>query len=301
MTRADLEECGFELTHQLVSDSGRLRFLPVPNSTAVKDPGVYLWVDATNGNEELKILYVGKAGHGTAARLGQHERGFINSGTGQKNAEFLEKILDDGAIVHVYARKSKTIELVDQIVSLYSAEEEAFCARFKPHLNRASFPRITSVSNSIEKDNIRERLTNFLTQRFSDVSPLNREEFELQWSNLTHEAQARILSIIEIIEARIVQQDTEAKYVRGYSEQPNGMSDKPLIAFGRISPRGRMRNNSWVARITLTDEPRLAFHQRFARLGDEPIEQKGAAISPKLIDKFLHHPDVYLMRSQNND
>lgn len=101
------------------------------------DPSIYIWVSPVD-EKNYELLYVGKAGHGINIRLSQHMGGFNHSSSGQKNKELIVEKLKTQSI-QVFTRLSARQTLFDVTVSLYSAEEEAFCLAYNPIWNRAQF------------------------------------------------------------------------------------------------------------------------------------------------------------------
>jgi hypothetical protein len=144
-----LAALGFVETHELQRTAeGRLRFRVLDGVVPSGAAGVYAWVAAYASAPagSLHVLYVGKAGRGICARLGQHEGGFQHSGTGRDNARRLAVEMEAGARISVFARTSDTALLFGQRVSLYAAEEDALCRLLKPSFNRAEFPEFPAAA-----------------------------------------------------------------------------------------------------------------------------------------------------------
>jgi hypothetical protein len=84
------------------------------------------------------------------------------------------------------------------------------------------------------------------------------------------------------------------KVIRGYTDQPQGCNGLTTLGFGRIVERN-FAPNGWVARIYLTDAPRVSFplsllnskHRDRAEVYDKLFE-------PLDVDAFLRDPDGLL-------
>jgi len=148
VSAATLASLGLYRTHELRRHAnGRLRFELLDGAHLYKDASVYLWgAQGVSGGDSVEPLYVGKAGRGIAARLREHEAGFVHSGTGRANAELLGRTLDMATRVVVFTRKSARTQLFGQTVSLYAAEEDALCQLLQPSINRAAFPPLLEAA-----------------------------------------------------------------------------------------------------------------------------------------------------------
>lgn len=136
VSEVDLKALKFEITHQLQERGGQLRFVPCGDGRIDPKPAVYLWV-SSSGPGEYVVHYVGKA-RGMRARLTDHERGFRHSKTGKRNAEKLRGLLDNGGDVLVFTRDPARVCVLDELTSLWSAEEEALLRKWEPEFNRAN-------------------------------------------------------------------------------------------------------------------------------------------------------------------
>lgn len=291
MKVADIEALGFAKTHELVVEEERLRFI---GASCDENAGVYVWVSGRNRSEEIEIVYVGKAGYGVSRRLRQHEGGFVNSRTGRKNAQALQEIVAGGGVLEVYARPSATAELFGQTVSLYAAEEDALCSLFAPRLNRMSFPRVGQAEEA-STDTAVERPDDFLASRFAEHRAEARDDFEAQWESMSRKARTTVLQLVAELKRRVLEPNHRVKLVRSFTNQPNGCSGVPLLNFGALGTNGNMRPNGWVARITLTEEPRLILPEaRFAPLRRDDVDFGERGFSPKSTAAFLERPADYL-------
>ena len=141
-----LHKFGFEKTHVLRVEKGTAKFEAITTSelSQMKTPMVYAWCGVKQNSRE--IFYVGKAGGGVNVRLNQHESGFKNSKTGQKNLQLLLDKTAQGYAIEVCSRKSKSTNIFGVETSLYSTEEEALINLLSPQWNRASVKRIEKTS-----------------------------------------------------------------------------------------------------------------------------------------------------------
>lgn len=130
-----------------------------------KKPGIYLWCKREN-KDNLEVKYVGKAGNGVAARMGQHIGG-LSRPSAETRAEFIKEqfgIKKENAqenCIEVWFRKSPEISFknifnlkknFDPVeVSQYSLEEEALITHFNPILNRAKTPALREQNKSKSK------------------------------------------------------------------------------------------------------------------------------------------------------
>lgn len=98
--------------------------------------GVYLWI-ARNHNNDLGVIYAGKAGYGIHKRINQHIAGYKR--VPEKSAlvaSIAEKC--KSAAIEVWFRTSPScqVDLGSGEVSMYSIEEETLIRKFSPRLNR---------------------------------------------------------------------------------------------------------------------------------------------------------------------
>ena len=96
---------------------------------------VYLWVE--KNKNDLKIVYVGKAGKTMRDRCNQHSGGFNGgSGTGNKHSKNIIDGIKKGKTYHVYARKSEKCEILgEKNIPMSCIEEIAFRQKIKPPWN----------------------------------------------------------------------------------------------------------------------------------------------------------------------
>lgn len=293
-TVKDLQELDFKKTHVIqLDEQAHPVFTRLKGLNAPKAPSVYVWLAEHCDQNDAEVLYVGKAGKGVERRIGQHQNGFLNSKTGQKNAKFLSEVLSvNGVSVSVWARVANTQILFEQEVSLYSAEEEALCAKLQPTLNRAVFPEVISKPS----DNAKEAasIIELMGKRFKDYDEGTLDDLHAQLHAYGPEQLQVLQDILVFLEERYLGPTDSAKLVGGYANQIKGCDGVTALAYGRLvnrnfAPRG------WSARVFLADQPRLALPT--TRLRSEVAEEvdlvKGS-FAPKDLYDFFRNPSEYL-------
>jgi hypothetical protein len=259
---------------------------------------VYMWASPTTTTDEFDPLYVGKAGYGVARRLQQHRSGFVHSGSGRSNCALIADWLRGGRSIAVFTRIASTSEMFGVRVSLYSSEEEALCDAFAPRWNRASFPG--AKTTKVEPQAIQtvpQAMPQFVA---ADVTHLaHGDEIAAFLDSLSDEKRSLFQQLAGLVEQRFP--DKAQKLVRGYSNQPTGYNNTPMLVFADIGSSGRAVGNGWVARIPLVDETRapltILFPSSAKRLDLDPTvisEGQHGAWRPLDIAAFLHAPDIYL-------
>jgi len=90
------------------------------------DPHVYVWVDVTDNNN-IVVLYCGRAGKGIKQRMSQHKSGFKgddNSGSasGKRKHDFLIEKLDKKRKIEVWSKSSHNLEEEGKYLKKFSAK-----------------------------------------------------------------------------------------------------------------------------------------------------------------------------------
>jgi len=124
----------------VVEDSQHPKFILnddwVRKGTNAKKTGlVYIWVKTVN-SAIVDVTYVGKAGRTLKGRLSQHKGGFTDKtrirktkkSNRDKFCEWLSANTANG--LKIYARHSPVQSVCDEMVSMFSVEEEAFIQKF---------------------------------------------------------------------------------------------------------------------------------------------------------------------------
>lgn len=302
-TIEDLINFGFLETHKLVFESDSLRFNKICDSSKVAS--VYLWVACQAGRDPL-VLYVGKAGKGVDLRCSQHMGGFKNSGTGRKNAIALRQYIADGYEISVYTRRSESIRIYNQEVSLYSVEEDAFCELLNPVLNRALFPNVNQLAGeegalAIDANFSKNPVATaqLVSNRLVQSSSVSSDELFAQLEAYTEEQRSVVRQLLIFIESQLTD-EYRGKLVAGYSEQPPGCNARTTLTFAIPGSSGQMRGGSWRARIYFGEEPRVGFPldrlNPGARDNVDIVESK-RVFSPKSSDEFLRNPGAYVIQA----
>jgi len=290
VTKADLSKWSFVLSHEIVIDRQLPRFKQI--QAVGTRASVYLWLSPLD-DTAFDVLYCGKAGYGIARRLMQHQGGFKYNGTGKTNLDLLEDKLNSGAKIYVYAREAGSIELFGVKVSMYSAEEEAMCELLMPLWNRAKFPDGKAQSNA---DTAGVDLT--VQDVFDDLPGAIEVKAHLQ--SLEKDRRQTFIAVMKILEKHLLGNGIEQKVVGGYTGQPRGYSQKPMLVYCRRSPSGRAVRGGWYARVPLVDEPNapmtLLLNPSMVLPGaDEALFTRvGAYCIPKSLSAFVAHPDRHL-------
>lgn len=312
MNKTSLNALDFKHSHDIVLNvEGSPVFKVINNLTNVAS--VYMWVTPLD-DESYTVLYIGKAGYGVRRRMEQHAGGFRNSSTGRTNCALLTELLRSGRQVHVFGRVAKIQSVMGVEVSLYSVEEEALCDLYSPLWNRARFPSnnlmiedqpLANKQRASHDHGIvaRQRLLNSSIELINeiDIHLLPRGE-ELQDHIATLEANRKtdFVNIIKTLTCFFISDGIEQKIVRGYSNQPSGYNNKPMMVFCRRTSIGRAVNNGWYARVPLTDSPTApmtVFLNRQSLLDNisyDLFNIEGDYFIPKNLKDFLERPALYL-------
>jgi len=290
-----LHKLGFEKTHVLKVENDTARFKAITTSelSQIKTPMVYAWCGVKQNSRE--ILYVGKAGGGVDMRLNQHEGGFKNSKTGQKNLQLLLEKTAQGYAIEVYSRKAETINIFGVETSLYSTEEEAFINLLSPQWNRASVKRIEKTSQGQPAQSYS------LADEF-DLSGVPRIDLVYQFfESLAPEDQHRFLQLLEYAVALSEQQSLDVRIINGYQSQPKYYNQTPMMVFAQFTSSGRAKANSWRARIPLRCDTKapltIVLPTRFkkATTPDNEVWFGKDSFCPIKVDDFLPSPERFLI------
>jgi hypothetical protein len=288
-------------THTLVLESDNLTFKKVNESS--KNASVYVWV-ACKPNDEFKVLYVGKAGKGVHVRCTQHMGGFINSGTGRKNAMMLKRFINEGYEVHVYARQSLVMDIFGKPVSLYSAEEDALCEALSPVLNRAVFPSVEvkgekkqTLNTSSEAIDSFDAMGQLINNRLIQSTTVSTDDLLAQLDAYSIEQRSSVEKLLTFIDTQL-SPDHMAKLIGGYSGQPKGCKSETTLTFAIPSSSGMMKPGTWQARVYFGTQLRVGLP--LARLNSTAhdkvdISEKQQTFSPKSTDDFIQNPNSYLI------
>jgi hypothetical protein len=315
----DLHALGFAPSHKiLLDDDGAPRFAAIAGASTSTAPAVYLWLAHVTGADMGEVLYVGKAGKGVARRSGQHQNGFVTSGTGRKNASALVEILADKAMsVTVMARTSETVTLFGKTVSMYATEEDALCALFGPRLNRAAFPEVAgldevkpepvakpvgdpgrmppqSVIEAELAEGDRSRIAALINSRLRVQDEGTVDDLIGQVEAYGPQDLGRLEGLLEVLEARLLAPEHALKLIGGYTDQPKGCNGITTLGFGRLVDRN-FAPKGWVARIYLTPTPRVSFPLSMLDPGArDRVETNDHLFSPRDVDAFLRDPGAFL-------
>jgi len=308
----ELKQLGFAPSHKItLGVDGLPRFSAVPGGTPGTTPAVYLWLAQNTDAGAGEVLYVGKAGKGVARRCAQHQGGFTNSGTGRKNAAALAEILSANFVtVTVMARQAGTTELFGQTVSLYATEEDALCARFAPRLNRAVFPDVTEpaaapadaaasapalASSTVRSESDIDRIGAFINSHLRVQDEGTQDDLLGQIEAYSPQDLAKMLRMLDFLEARLLQPGHGLKLVGMYGSQIAGCNGVTTLGFGNLVNRN-FSPNGWIARIFLTDTPRIAFPKRILEeAARNNVEHAANSFAPLDLDAFFQSPSDFIL------
>ncbi|MDG3039809.1 hypothetical protein [Roseicyclus marinus] len=308
VTLTHLADLGFIPTHIIELDPASNNeapvFRPVKGSRPTKEPSVYLWIAERVGQEKIEVLYVGKAGKGVEQRSNQHQAGFRGSVTGRKNALVLLEILSDvNTRIRVFARRADTAELFGTCVSLYSSEEEALCAVLRPRLNRQIFPKLAAEGSEELPDTTQVgfaphigSITSLLNDRLLEHQPGTVDDAIAQMEEVYSAADCDLLkSMLLFVENELLGPGHRSKLIKGYTDQLHGCNGVTTLTFGEIGNSGKMKGNSWVARIYLGTQPRIGFPVAALNpMGSHKVEMNEKVFAPVNIQDMFRYPQDYL-------
>ena len=295
-----IDGLNFVKTHELVSEDGKYRFASLVSKDKLKSQGftsescVYLWARELS-QEELDIIYVGKAGSGVMVRLGQHEGGFRNSGTGKKNLEALKELIDKGDKIHVFARVAEKITLFDTEVSLYSTEEEALLSHLSPWLNRAG---IANSKSPFSNRHSELSCDNEIITGIDDL-PL-AEEIHAFLDSLSARDISSFTKLFSWSLKLTETQGLEQKLSKGYTNQPSGFNMIPMLVYTKVGRAGKALPLTWRVRLSL-DKVGIVLPLHFIKDSIDQskvsVDESGKAFAPKCIEDFLNEPSSYTTMS----
>lgn len=314
-----LHALGFAASHKIVlTADGAARFVALPGASKATAPAVYLWLAHATGADAGEVLYVGKAGKGVARRSGQHQNGFVTSGSGRKNAAALSQILTNTDMsITVMARTAETVTLFGKTVSMYATEEDALYALFGPRLNRAAFPEVTERSEATpdlvmkpveepeqaplpvfakgpETESDQSRIATMINGRLRVQDEGTVDDLIGQIEAYGLQDLARLEGLFDLLEARILAPDHTLKLIRGYTDQLKGCNGVTTLGFGHLIERN-FAPNGWVARIYLTDSPRVSFPLAMLNpAACDQVETNDKLFAPRDVDAFLSDPAAFL-------
>lgn len=98
---------------------------------------VYIWLEINKDKDEVKVVYVGKAGKTLQQRCQGHRGGFKNSVTGKAHAERIREGIKMGKHYELWSRKAQVTTLFEEEnLSMVEIEERAFIQKFCPAWNK---------------------------------------------------------------------------------------------------------------------------------------------------------------------
>ena len=311
ISRKELDDLQFYPTHEWVEKGATVKARVVENNHqkgSQKKPMVYMWLTPLGENSDsFRLLYVGKAGSGISQRNLQHEGGFVNSKTGQKNLELIREVLSTKAPVLIYSRISDRLSILGQEISIYSAEEEALCARFSPEWNRAQFAigaKVRNTTNEMPAQGGNSIIMTPATSALSefDFSRLPRAEeiynFLQSINQTDRDKFARLLDWAFGVQE---QHNLEHKIILKYVNQPPGYNGIPTLVFARFGSAGVAVPDSWKVRIPLRSDDKypltvvLPTSKKREKVNDNAIVYgKHPNFRPLDLDDFLSNPSNYV-------
>ena len=244
INKKDINRFKFKLTHKIIiKNNDLIKFKKLKESK--KLPSIYIWLQPLDNNN-YKILYVGKAGRGVDVRFSQHERGFIESATGKKNAKLIREVLNENNNIEIYSKTSETICFFNQKIYAYSSEEEAFAAAYSPLWNRTNFLSFQETKKEIQRKSVHV-----------DTSSLtNKEIFENYINSPNFEVKKKFLEILKKIKSLPSENfEFTEKIVGGYSNQLSGYNNIPMVVYAKVySGTNLAKPNEWFFRVPMVEK-----------------------------------------------
>ena len=244
INKKDINRFKFKLTHKIIiKNNDLIKFKKLKESK--KLPSIYIWLQPLDNNN-YKILYVGKAGRGVDVRFSQHERGFIESATGKKNAKLIREVLNENNNIEIYSKTSETICFFNQKIYAYSSEEEAFAAAYSPLWNRTNFLSFQETKKEIQRKSAHV-----------DTSSLtNKEIFENYINSPNFEVKKKFLEILKKIKSLPSENfEFTEKIVGGYSNQLSGYNNIPMVVYAKVySGTNLAKPNEWFFRVPMVEK-----------------------------------------------
>lgn len=251
-----LIELDFTKTGEITEKNKRLEYESQLKQD--KKPGIYLWCKREN-KDNLEVKYVGKAGNGVSARMGQHIGG-LSRPSAETRAEFIKEqfgIKKENAhenCIEVWFRKSPEISFenifnlkknFDPVgVSQYSLEEEALITHFNPILNRAKTPALREQNKSKSKKSDAIKFDD-LDQIMCEANGEQRDSWTnaIQYITAPHKEEiAKALNfILKLLESNSSDGNTwptDLKFIA--TDTRPVLAGKPLLVLGRVKD-GKMK------------------------------------------------------------
>lgn len=312
ITREELTELKFKLTHQCVRHGEFARFVPAPRGDTsmreTRQPMVYLWVTPVDGGFET--LYVGKAGLGVSQRLKQHEGGLRQSSSGQSNMVLIRQLFERQQELLVYARKADSGSILDVKVNLYSAEEEAINERFHPSWNRAQFAGKPRKGKSQEQPatpaptaDARPSPDAESTMLCGDMDFTGVVRGSLVasfYNELDDTHQKQFCQLLQWALGLEATRHADMKVVLSYTGQAPGYNGVPTFLISPMGKGGGAQHGKWVARIPLRSDAEhpltvtLPAREIAVDLQEsEVVRGTGKNYCPLNLADFLKHPSHY--------
>jgi len=266
----------FTKTGEIIEKDKRLEY----KSQLKQDttPGIYLWCKREN-NDNLEVKYVGKAGNGVAARMGQHIGG-LGRPSAETRAEFIKEQFGikknaQENCIEVWFRKSPEISCENifnlkeifnlVLVSQYSLEEEALITHFNPILNRAKTPALREKNTSKSKKPNAIKFDD-LDQIMCEANGKQRDSWTnaIQYITAPHKEEiANALNLIlKLLESNLIDGNTWPKDLKFIgADQRSKLRGKPLLVLGKIKDGNKnFKDGSKIVFISLKkDCPTIYF------------------------------------------
>ena len=296
MKKDELSNFGFEHSHNIVMNSeGVLGIQRIPKFRDKGEASIYLWLIPKDG-EIFTVLYCGKAGYGPSRRMAQHAGGWRQPSTGKANQDLIREVLEkSNAEIQVFARTADRVSLFGVKVPLYSTEEEAFCEAFSPLWNRATFP------SSKKSQKIPGQSRKYFSNLDISVDDLpHGDEVKAYRDTLNVEQKCNFLGLIQVLTDYLVGNGIEQKIIRGYSNQPTGYNNIPMLNFCRRTPMGKAERNGWYARVPMPENDKYPFKvflnkTTIATDFDASLfNVEGRYYIPKDINDLINDPKKYI-------
>jgi hypothetical protein len=301
ITRQELQRHGFVHSHDLVLDEKSAKFLS-KNAALIESASIYLWLSPeSNSADNYSVLYIGKAGYGLRRRFSQHVGGFKNSATGKSNLRLIIDHIESGKEIQVFARNSSTISLFGAEVSLYSTEEEAMCSAYASLWNRATFPALPA-ENKPDASSRKENSAPLIDMPIDFSQCTNADDIHSFYAGLSREGKTNFIQLLNLVSDIPSFNEMPQKIICGYTSQPSGYNNTPMLIFSPIGPNGRALGGQWGVRIPLVDveggkKPlTIIVNEKFINpsLSEALIARGQDSFRPLDLDDFLSDPRKYL-------
>ena len=137
MNSSIIRDLNFIKYANILQKSGHAFFDNFPTTEPEGMGFVYLWVEIDG--QSKTIVYVGKAGKTMRKRCFEHDKGFSGiskSAAALRNSEKICQGIASGKNYNVYYRKSETMTIFDEKISIHCLEEEALINKLKNTTNK---------------------------------------------------------------------------------------------------------------------------------------------------------------------